>query len=89
MSQKMTWEQIRQCYPHTFVLLDHCEEKRVDENHVKIVGGEVVLASEDGKIIFDEYRRRGKPADMNFGHTQWTQFEIEEISLPGLRLSNG
>ncbi|GEM_PF-3105721 len=88
MNQKMTWEEIRKQYPDKFVLIDHCEEKKIDEAHTQIMGGEVVFTTDDGKLIFDEYRRRGKPSQMTFAHTHWPQLQVEEIPQPGLRFSN-
>ncbi len=88
MKQILTWAQIRQQYPDTFVLLDHCTERQLGVDRHEIVGGEVIFTTIDGQIIFDEYRRRGKPAHMTFGHTAWTRFEVEDIAAPSLRVSN-
>lgn len=85
MGQKMTWEEIREHYPETFVLLDDCEEKKVEENKILITKGDVVLTNDDGKAIYDEYCKRGQPPHMTFGHTHWKKLEIEEIAFLGLR----
>ena len=69
MGRKMTWEEIRSCHPETFVLLDNCKEEKIEENKILITEGEVVLASEQGKTIYDEYCKRGHPPHMTFGHT--------------------
>ncbi len=85
MNQRMTWKEIREKYPDTFVLLDHCEEKRIDDMHSEILGAEVIFATPDGKRVFDEYRQRGKPAHMTFAHTHSPKLEIEEVRAPSLR----
>lgn len=85
MGQKMTWDEIRQQYPETFVLLDNCEEYQIDDFHSEILRGEVVFVTSNGKQVFDEYKRRGKPSTMTFAHTQWPKLEIEEIQAPSLR----
>lgn len=88
MDQKMSWEDIRKQYPETFVLLDHCEEKRETENRVLITKGEVIFTSEDGKVIYDEYCKQGQPPQMTFGHTHWEKLEMEEIPFLGIRPSH-
>lgn len=88
MSQKLSWQEIRTQYPDTFVLIDQCEEQQLSPDHVEIVGGEVVWSTPDGQAVFEEYRRRGKPSRMSFGHTSWPRFEVEESPAPGLRFSN-
>lgn len=88
MGQKLTWEEIRKQFPDKFVLLDNCEEQPIDATHSQILGDEVVLVTSDGKQVFDEYKRRGKPSAMTFAHTQWPKLEIEEIPAPGLRFMN-
>lgn len=85
MGQKLTWEEIRKQFPDKFVLLDHCDEHPIDATHSEITSGEVVLVTSDGKEVFDEYKRRGKPSAMTFAHTQWPKLEIEEILAPSLR----
>lgn len=89
MGQMMSWEEIRQSYPETFVLLNHFQEHRESENMVRITGGEVVFATSDGKAIYDEYRKWGQPSDMTFGHTRWEKLEIEEVAFMGLRPAHG
>ena len=84
MPQKMSWEEIRENYPDTFVLLDNCEEFREEQHKVIIRKAEVVFTSNDGKAIYDEYRRRGKLAQMTFAHTQWEKLEIEERPFFGI-----
>lgn len=88
MGQKMTWEEIRKQFPDKFVLLDNCDEHQIDATHSEILGGEVVLVTSDGKQVFDEYKRHGKPSAMTFAHTQWPKLEIEEIQAPSLRLAH-
>ena len=88
MNQKLTWTEIRKQYPETFVLLDHCEEKRLSDDKIVITMGEVVLTDQDGKVIYDEYCKRGQPATMTFGHTHWDKLEMEEISFLGIRPSH-
>ncbi|OGQ04277.1 MAG: hypothetical protein A2W61_02955 [Deltaproteobacteria bacterium RIFCSPLOWO2_01_44_7] len=84
MNQRLTWKEIRKQYPETFVLLDNCEEKRIAD-HIIITKGEVVLTNEDGKVIYDEYCKRGQPPAMTFGHTHWEKLEMEEVSFLGVR----
>ncbi|MFH0798782.1 MAG: hypothetical protein V2A66_01230 [Pseudomonadota bacterium] len=86
MGQKLTWEEIRTQFPDKFVLIDNCDEHQIDATHSEILGGEVVLVTSDGKRVFDEYKRRGKPSAMTFAHTHWLKLEIEDIQAPSLRL---
>lgn len=85
MGQMMSWEEIRQHHPETFVLLDHCKEQREGKNMIRIIGGEVVFTTSNGKTIYDEYCKRGQPADMTFGHTHWEKLEMEEVPFLGIR----
>lgn len=85
MGQKMTWDEIRNKYPDSFVLLDDCEEEREEGNKILITKGKVVFATRDGKVIYDEYCRRGQAPHMTFGHTDSDKLELEEVSFMGIR----
>lgn len=81
----MTWQEIRNQFPETFVLLDKCEEERIDDNKIAITKGEVVFTTKNGKVIYDEFCKHGQPPQMVFGHTHWKKLEIEEIPFLGIR----
>lgn len=88
MGKRLTWEEIKKNYPDTFVLINNCEEQHLPNQKCLFLKGEVIFTTKDGKEIFNEYRRRGKPSHMTFGHTCWDKLESEEISFMGLRFSN-
>lgn len=85
MANLMTWKEIRNRFPETFVLLDNCEEEKVGESRIIITKGEVIFSTEDGKTVYDEYCKRGQSPLMTFGHTHMDKLEMEEVSFLGIR----
>lgn len=87
MAGIMSWTEIREAFPDTFVLLDKCKQKEA-ENRTVILGGRVLFTTNDGKVIYEKYRRRAKSSqDVVFGHTTWPIFEIEHLTFLGIRPS--
>lgn len=85
MGQKMTWEEVRQLYPATFVLLTDCDEEHIGADKVRITKGTVVFVNPNGKLIYDEYCKYGQPPHMTFGHTSWSTLDLEEAPFLGIR----
>lgn len=84
MAHKLSWDEVRKQYPSTFVLLNNCEEEHIGAR-VRILKGEVVCASADGRTIYQEYCKYGQPPHMTFGHTNSRLLELEEVAFLGIR----
>lgn len=85
MKEILSWNDIRKRYPNQFVLLDHCQYQNITPTKIITTQGRVVFNSEDGKTVYDEYRKRGKKSNMTFGHTSCEKLEAEEIKWLGIR----
>ncbi len=47
----MKWSGIRQKYPNKFILIGNIVEKEITETHSRIIAGDVLEVSTDGKTI--------------------------------------
>lgn len=88
MGKHMTWQEIRQNYPKTFVVLKDYREEPVQEDKIRILGGEVIFSSPDSKEIYHRYTEKKSSQHVIFGYTGWESFEVEERLFLGIRPSH-
>lgn len=58
----MKWQEIRQQYPNRFILLGDIIEEKISETEYRILGGNILKTSEDGKEIrklYQYYKQKG------------------------------
>ncbi len=82
----MKWSIIRNRYPDKFILIGDIIEKRISENHSKILEGEILKVSENGKEIRDAYMRyKKKGIEVLYSlPTTPDEFIIENIPYKGI-----
>lgn len=88
MSDQMTWQEICSAYPKTYVVLKDYQEEQVQEDKIKILGGEVTFSSPDSKEVYHQYNSQKNGQHVIFGYTGWESFEVEERLYLGLRPSH-
>ncbi len=89
----MEWKDIKRKYPDQFILIGNVVEKKIDRNKVKILSGNVLKTSFDGKEIrsaYREYREKGIEVLYSIPSTP-EEFVMRLIPLKGILpcISNG
>jgi hypothetical protein len=81
----MEWSKIKKLYQGKFILLGNPVEKNISKNKFKILGGDILMVSEDAKEIrkaYQEYNQKGKEVLYSLPSTP-EEFIVEDIPLKG------
>ena len=82
----MKWSKIRQQYPDKFVLIGNLVEESLSNTKSKILEGEVLEVSDDGKGIrkkYREYKQRGLNVLYALPSTS-QEFIVENVPFKGI-----
>lgn len=82
----MKWTDIKKKYPDKFILLTDMEEVKISETESRILGGNVVEASDDLKSImvkYQQYKELGKNVIYSLPTTP-EDFVIENVPFMGI-----
>lgn len=69
----MKWSKIRQQYPDKFILIGNLVEESISNTKSKILEGEVLEVSDDGKEIRKKYREYKQLNSPLHTHFQWVR----------------
>jgi hypothetical protein len=85
----MKWQEIKQKHPDKFILLGDVIEEKIQENKYRIIGGQILKVSDDGKEIIKLYRKYKKQDSNVLFSLPSTplDFIIEDIPVKGIRTS--
>ncbi len=82
----MKWSTIRQQYPDKFILIGNLVEESISHTKSKILEGEVLEVSDDGKEIrkkYREYKQRGLNVLYALPSTS-QEFIVENVPFKGI-----
>jgi hypothetical protein len=82
----MKWTEIRQRYPNKFILMGDVVEEKISETKYRILEGNIIKVSEDGKEIRKAYRQhKQKGMDVLFSlPTTPMDFIVEDVPVKGI-----
>lgn len=82
----MKWSEIRSQHPDKFILIGDIVEERISESKSKILEGNILEISDDGKSIREAYRRfRNKGFNVLYSLTTTPlEFVVEDVPIKGV-----
>jgi UDP-2,3-diacylglucosamine pyrophosphatase LpxH len=82
----MKWSEIRKQYPDKFVLIGDIVETKISKTKSKILEGNILEISDDGKEIFNAYRKyKKKGTNVLFSlPTTPSEFIVEDVAIKGI-----
>ncbi len=84
--EKMKWTEIRQKHPNKFILIGDVVEEKISETKYRILEGNILRVSKDGKEIRKAYQQHKKKG-MNILFSLPTtpmDFIIEDVPVKGI-----
>lgn len=82
----MKWSEIRRQYPNKFILVGDIIEEKISETKSKILEGNVLKVTEDGREIrkvYQQYKKRGVNVLYSLPTTP-EEFIIEDVPFKGI-----
>ena len=82
----MKWSEIRKQYPDKFILIGDIVEENISETQSKIIGGQILKISDNGKEIRQAYQNF-KQKGMNVLYSLPTtpeEFIVENVPFKGI-----
>jgi len=82
----MKWTEIRQKHPNKFILIGDVVEEKISETKYKILEGNVLRVSEDGKEIrkaYQQHKKKGMNVLFSLPTTPM-DFIIEDVPVKGI-----
>ncbi len=82
----MKWIDIRNKYPDKFILIGDVEEERVSEESFRVVGGKVLMATEEPQRLFKAYKEHKEKGENVLYSLPTTpgDFIVEEKAFMGI-----
>jgi len=82
----MKWSEIRSQHPDKFILIGDIVEERISGSKSKILEGNILEVSDDGKAIRKAYRRfRDKGYNVIYSlPTTPSEFVVEDVPIKGI-----
>jgi hypothetical protein len=84
--KKMKWTEIRQKYPNKFILIGDVVEEKISETKYRILEGNILRVSEDGKEIrkaYQQHKKKGMNVLFSLPTTPM-DFIIEDVPVKGI-----
>ena len=81
----MKWTEIRQKHPNKFILIGDVVEEKISATKYKILGGNILRVSKDGKEIrkaYQEHKKKGINVLFSLPTTPMN-FIIENVNIQG------
>ena len=82
----MKWSEIRKQYPDKFILIGDLVEEKVSETQSKIIEGNILKISDDGKEIrqaYQQYKQKGMNVLYSLPTTP-EEFIVENVPFKGI-----
>lgn len=82
----MKWSEIRQKFPNKFILVGDIVEEKISKTKSKILEGNVLKVSEDGREIrkvYQQYKKKGINVLYSLPTTP-EEFIIEDVPFKGI-----
>ncbi len=83
---KMKWTEIRQKHPNKFILIGNVVEEKISETKYRILEGNILRVSEDGKVIrkaYQQHKKKGMNVLFSLPTTPM-EFIIEDVPVKGI-----
>ncbi len=82
----MKWSEIRKQYPDKFILIGDLVEEKISETQSKIIEGNILKISDDGKEIrqaYQQYKQKGMNVLYSLPTTP-EEFIVENVPFKGI-----
>ncbi len=82
----MKWSEMRKKYPDKFILIGDLVEEKISETQSKIIEGEILKVSDDGKEIreaYQQYKQKGIEVLYSLPTTS-EEFIVENVPFKGI-----
>lgn len=82
----MKWSEMRKKYPDKFILIGDLVEEKISETQSKIIEGEILKVSDDGKEIreaYQQYKQKGIEVLYSLPTTS-EKFIVENVPFKGI-----
>ena len=82
----MKWSEMRKKYPDKFILIGDLVEEKISESQSKIIEGEILKVSDDGKEIreaYQQYKQKGIEVLYSLPTTS-EEFIVENVPFKGI-----
>jgi len=82
----MKWSEMRKKYPDKFILIGDLVEEKISETQSKIIEGEILKVSDDGKEIreaYQQYKQKGIEVLYSLPTTS-AEFIVENVPFKGI-----
>ena len=82
----MKWKEIKQKYPKKFILLGSIDEERISQNSFRVLGGKVLMTTDDPKKVLKAYKvHQEKGENVLYSLPSTTEdFIVEEAPFLGI-----
>jgi hypothetical protein len=82
----MKWIEIRHKFPGKFILLGNIEEKRIREDCFQVMGGDILLVTDDPQMVLKAYKKhKTKGEDVLYSLPSTPdEFMVEEKAFLGM-----
>ena len=82
----MKWIEIRHQYPNKFILIGDVEEERITDDSFRVIGGNVLMATDEPRQLFNAYKEHKKRGENVIYCLPVTpdEFIVEEMPFLGI-----